>query len=126
MWSEVIKDFTNKKNEKKQYLLGFLLLKILEHKRKLMLSIKCKKTKILKYWNGQKWSGEVHTLCGLWSSNFFEKGDARYQLEGIIDALRRGISFLYAKCKWFRDTLGCWVEKCERIFHYTLAENLSS
>eukprot|EP01018_Ginkgo_biloba_P012766 Gb_02213 [translate_table: standard] len=97
-----------------------------DHKRKLLLSMKNKKGKASKKWSGHEWSGKVHRMCGLWSSEVFEKDDAIDQLEGLLDAVKRGKSLICAECKRFGATLGCRVKKCKRSFHYTCADWLSS
>lgn len=99
-----------------------------DHKRKLKLSMNQKNKKVSKRWDGHQWSGKVHRMCGLWSSEVFEKDDGRDQLEGLVNAVRRGRN-VFCKdpdCRRFGATLGCRVKKCQCSFHYPCAVKLAS
>lgn len=99
-----------------------------DHKRKLKLWMNQKNKKISKKWEGHQWSGKVHRMCGLWSSEVFEKDDGRDQLEGLVDAVKRGRNLLCKDqdCRRFGATLGCRVKKCKGSFHYPCAVKLAS
>ncbi|GLJ56044.1 hypothetical protein SUGI_1203260 [Cryptomeria japonica] len=97
-----------------------------EHKRKLLKSMEHKKAKSLHKWKGYQWSGKVHRMCGLWSSEVFEKDDTRDQFEGLLVAVRRARSFVCAECKRFGATLGCGAKTCKKIYHYPCADWLST
>lgn len=99
-----------------------------DHKRKLKLSMNQKNKKISKKWEGHQWSGKVHRMCGLWSSEVFEKDDGGDQLEGLVNAVRRGRNLPCKDpgCRRFGATLGCRVKRCQRSYHYPCAVKLSS
>lgn len=99
-----------------------------DHKRKLKLSMNQKNKKISKRWEGHQWSGKVHRMCGLWSSEVFEKDDGRDQLEGLVNAVRRGrnLPCKDRDCRRFGATLGCRVKRCQRSYHYPCAVKLAS
>ncbi|GLJ21419.1 hypothetical protein SUGI_0394410 [Cryptomeria japonica] len=123
-----------------------------DHQRKLKLSMDPKNKKPSKRCGRHHWSGKVHRLCGLWSSEVFEKDDAKDKLEGLLHAGKRGKEMIFEKddgkdkleglfdavkrgkfldckdpeCRRFGATLGCRVKNCRRSFHYPCAVKLAS
>ncbi|KAH9301731.1 hypothetical protein KI387_013314, partial [Taxus chinensis] len=95
---------------------------------KLKLSLNPKNKKPSKRWGGHQWSGKVHRLCGLWSSEVFEKDDGKDKLEGLLDAVKRGkkVDCKDPECRRYGATLGCRVKNCRRSFHYPCAVKLAS
>lgn len=71
------------------------------------------------------WSGKVHKMCGLWSSEVFEENEGE-QLQGLFDAVRRGKTLTCAGCGEYGATLGCRVKACRRSFHYPCADRFAS
>ncbi|KAI5068490.1 hypothetical protein GOP47_0016835 [Adiantum capillus-veneris] len=92
-------------------------------KMKLTLAMTSKKSNKPKKTDGILWSGKVHKMCALWSSEVYEDGD---KLQGLSDAVRRGKLLVCAACKEYGATLGCRVKTCRRSFHYPCADELAS
>ncbi|MCO5580950.1 hypothetical protein L7F22_034824 [Adiantum nelumboides] len=95
----------------------------LDVKMKLTLGITSKKSSRSKKMDGILWSGKVHKMCALWSSEVYEDGD---KLQGLCDAVKRGKLLICAACKEYGATLGCRVKACRRSFHYPCADELAS
>jgi hypothetical protein len=92
------------------------------------------KKKLAKWKGGKKWtkkdpvypwSGKVHRLCALWSSEVYESEGLR--LEQLMSAVQRSrkIKCSDADCGLFGATLGCRVKKCKKNFHYPCADKLA-
>lgn len=59
----------------------------------------------------------VHFDCGCWAPQVF--ADPRTsQFRGVYDEYRRGRQLRCAGCGGKGATVGCYVEKCKRTFHY--------
>ncbi|CAN0351185.1 unnamed protein product, partial [Hapterophycus canaliculatus] len=61
----------------------------------------------------------IHTHCGLWSSEVYEKPlEALGQIRELYKARWRGRQLECSLCKEAGATVDCFVNKCEEVFHF--------
>ncbi|BBN07291.1 protein MpSUVR3 [Marchantia polymorpha subsp. ruderalis] len=77
-----------------------------------------------------QWSGKVHRMCALWSSEVYVKSSPKKEphFAQLDTAVKRGNTLVckHPDCKKTGATLGCRVRACRRSFHYPCAEKLAN
>ena len=64
----------------------------------------------------------VHFDCACWAPQVFS--DPRTsQFRGVYDEYRRGRQLRCSGCRGKGATVGCYVEKCKRVFHFRCLDN---
>jgi len=63
----------------------------------------------------------VHFNCGCWAPQVF--ADPKTNIfRGVYDEYKRGRHLRCAGCKQKGATVGCYIEKCKKVFHYRCLE----
>ncbi|KAL2629901.1 hypothetical protein R1flu_014587 [Riccia fluitans] len=76
------------------------------------------------------WSGKVHKMCALWSSEVYVQQSPKKEpfFAQLETAVKRGNTLVckHPTCKKTGATLGCRVRSCRRSYHYPCAVTLAN